>query len=201
MPKTNEVVTVTRTVIEGSNAHTDTISSIDLLANSYKADIHCHDAAQLLLVVRGLVTLDVGTSRWVVPPQSAIWIPAGVDHSMFSIGEVELHCVYLSFELAELPLSRCCTFAVSPLFRELIIEMSHLPGRVEINGPYDRLIRAMLDQLSMAPPGQLQLTVPTDPRLRKIADPGPDVSPFATKDFELGRVRRHSYQPGFMDLD
>ncbi|WP_051230651.1 AraC family ligand binding domain-containing protein [Haliea salexigens] len=143
----HEGLKASQTIIEGSGKHLDHISTLDLFANNFEKDTHSHEEAQLLLVIRGLVTFDVhNTSRWLVPPQNAIWIPAGIEHSMTGIGEVELHCVYLDPGQTDITLANCCTVGVSPLLRELIIKMSNLPGHIDVNGPHARLITTMLDQ-------------------------------------------------------
>jgi AraC-like DNA-binding protein len=54
--------------------------------------------------------------------------------------------------------------------RELVIEVSHLPGHYEVDGPGGRMIGTMLDRLATAPVEQLHLPMPSDRRLRQIVD-------------------------------
>lgn len=164
----NPVNDIKRTVIEGRKDELGCVASIDLVARSYEEGPHCHKEHQIMLVERGLVTFDVGADRWLVPPHCVLWIPARMEHSMRGIGEVELHCVYLDAEQIKAPFARCRTIGVSPLLRELIIEMSNLPGRIDADGPYARLIRTMTEQLAMAPEGPIRLPMPVHPRLREI---------------------------------
>ncbi len=89
---------------------------------------------------------------------------------MRGIGDLQLYCVYVAPTLAA-PLPRdCCTLTVSPLLREIVIEISHLPHHYDINGPNRRLIGTMLDRLAIAPVEQLHLPMPSDGRLRQIAE-------------------------------
>lgn len=159
---------IKRTVIEAGTDELGSVGSIDLVAKSYEEGTHCHRQHQIMLVERGLVTFDVGPDRWLVPPHCVLWVPARMEHSMRGIGEIDLHCVYLEAEQIEAPFAECRTIGVSPLLRELIIEMSKLPGRIDADGPYTRLIRTMIEQLSLAPEGPVRLPMPAHARLREI---------------------------------
>ena len=165
-----ETITTRNIVIEGRKRQVEAISAKRLVAVGYTEDLHSHDEAQLLLVVRGMAIFDVGTSRWLVSPQSAIWIPAGVEHCMSSTGEIELHCLYLKCSTLDLPFSGTRTLNVSPLMRELIIEMSNLPERINVEDHHARLTRTLIDQLARTPDGPRQVAMPTHPKLREFAD-------------------------------
>lgn len=71
--------------------------------------------------------------------------------------------------LPELP-NQCCTVAIDPLLRELVIGVARLPQLYDRDGPSGRLIQTMLDELATAPVEHLHLPLPTDTRLRKITD-------------------------------
>jgi AraC-like DNA-binding protein len=141
-----------------------------LEGGGFESEPHAHHKAELILAVRGLVTCDVAKGLWMVPPQCALWIPGGMKHSARAVGEVELYVLFVDRDLTgELP-ADCCTIAMTPLLRELVIEVSRLPPLYDCAGPHGRLIQTMLDQLANAPVERLHLPVPTDPRLRRIAD-------------------------------
>lgn len=131
---------------------------------------HAHGKAELILTVRGLVTCDVAKGRWMVPAQCALWIPGGMSHSVRTIGEVELYTLFLDPEVALGLPSECCTIAVSPLLRELIIAASRLPTLYDPKGPAGSLVDTMLNELGAAPVEYLHLPMPGNARLRKIAD-------------------------------
>src|SRR5262245_41346754 len=82
---------------------------------------HRHDWAQLVYASEGVMRVETDDGLWVVPSHRAVWIPAGVAHSIAMSGWVSMRTLYLVPELAgELP-SRCCVVSVSPLLRELIL--------------------------------------------------------------------------------
>ncbi|MGQ9111469.1 AraC family ligand binding domain-containing protein [Klebsiella pneumoniae] len=45
---------------------------------------HHHSCGQLIGAIRGLLTVDGGDCRWVVPATHAVWIPPGVPHGLCS---------------------------------------------------------------------------------------------------------------------
>ena len=54
---------------------------------------HCHYRAQLVYASAGVITVATATGTWVVPPQEAVWVPAGVEHEVRSAAS--LTCVPL----------------------------------------------------------------------------------------------------------
>ncbi|WP_404482607.1 AraC family transcriptional regulator [Novosphingobium sp. BL-52-GroH] len=143
---------------------------MDLVTEGFEQPPHTHRKAQLILAARGLITCEVAKGLWMVPPQCALWIPGGMEHSVRAVGEVELYVLFVDPKIApELP-TECCTVSISPLLRELVIGVANLPTLYDRDGPPGRLIHTMLDELQVAPVEHLHLPMPTDTRLRKIAD-------------------------------
>ena len=133
-------------------------------------EAHAHPKAELILTVRGLVTCEVAAGRWMVPTQCALWIPPEMSHNVRTVGEVELYCLFLDPEIVSGLPTECCTIAVSPLLRELVIAASRLPTLYDPKGPAGSLVSTMLNELGTAPVEYLHLPMSSNPRLRKIAD-------------------------------
>lgn len=143
---------------------------MELVTEGFEQTPHTHRHAHLILAVRGLITCDIAKGLWMVPPRCALWIPGGMEHSVRGVGTLELYALLVDPEhVPQLP-SECCTVSVTPLLRELVISASRLPRLYDEEGPPGRLIQSMLDELIAAPVERLHLPLPTDPRLRKIAD-------------------------------
>ena len=70
---------------------------------------------------------------------------------------------------AQLP-PACCAVSVTPLLRELLTRAAHLPYFYEEGGANSRLVAVLLDELAAAQVEDLHLPMPSDPRLRKVAD-------------------------------
>jgi AraC-like DNA-binding protein len=143
---------------------------LEFIGQSPEYEPHAHPKAELILMVRGLVTCDVAKGRWMVPAQCALWIPGGMSHSVQTVGEVELYCLFLDPKVVQALPSECCTIAVSPLLRELVIAASRLPTLYDPMGPAGSLVNTMLNELGTAPVEYLHLPMPNNARLQKIAD-------------------------------
>lgn len=143
--------------------------------------IHAHDWHQLVYATEGVMWVHTAQGDWVVPPNRAVWVPAGIHHAIEMSATVFVQTLYFADGMAgDLP-DRCCAINVSPLLRELIrhaITLGHLDRNV---AEHARMIAFLLDQLRVMPAMPLQLPLPTDDRAKHAAewlrahpdDPGP----------------------------
>ncbi|WP_084455606.1 AraC family transcriptional regulator [Novosphingobium rosa] len=141
-----------------------------VITHGWEKPPHAHRRAQLLLSVKGLITCEVASGLWLVPSQNALWIPPGKVHDMHCMGDVEIYLVFMDASLIGALPRQCCTLAISPLLRELIRAVSHLPPLYDETGPPAPLIQTMLNELAVAPVERLHLSMPDDNRLRRIID-------------------------------
>src|SRR6478672_5433342 len=82
---------------------------------------HAHDWHQLIYASEGVMWVHTAQGDWVVPPNRAVWVPAGVEHGIEMTGKALVQTIYLAAGISgELPRT-CCAVNVSPLLRELII--------------------------------------------------------------------------------
>lgn len=143
------------------------VASLETLEHS---SAHQHQKAQLLFAVRGVINCEVEGAVLIVPPQCAVWIPGGLPHTVFGSGEVE--CISLFIEPPEasnLP-NECCTITVSSFFCHLLMRANELPERYDVDGPDGRIVSVIFDELAAAPVEDLRLPIPSDPRLKKLAN-------------------------------
>jgi mannose-6-phosphate isomerase-like protein (cupin superfamily) len=152
--------------------------------NDYVIPPHAHDWHQLIYASEGVMWVQTAEGDWVVPPNRAVWVPAGVEHGIEMTGTVLVQTLYLSTRLAGNLPKRCCAVNVSPLLRELIRHTVTL-GMLDKNDRMRaRLIGVLLDQLGVLPTIPLQLPWPQDPRAQRAAawlrahldDPGFDAT-------------------------
>ncbi len=104
---------------------------------------HAHDWHQLAYVSRGLMAVSTESGSWIAPPNWAIWIPAGVRHSIRFVSDSSLRTAYVRPESrADFP-SACSVITVSPLMRELIL---HTAARVmlDVRDDYDAALALLL---------------------------------------------------------
>ena len=86
---------------------------------------HAHDWHQLIYASEGVMWVHTAQGDWVVPPNRAVWVPAGVEHGIEMTGKVLVQTIYLaagiSGRLAPAVLCRQCLSAlagIDPSHRE-----------------------------------------------------------------------------------
>lgn len=162
VPRT--VVTVGATGFVMASLRPEEIESL----GRHEIDFHRHRKGQLLLWLRGVLICEVEGGFWIVPPQSAIWVPGGVLHRMEAAGTIDCYVVFIEPGAAASLPSNCCTLSTTPLLRELIVRSASLPLLYEESGMASHLVTLLLDEIAVAPAGSIHLPMPSDARLRKI---------------------------------
>src|SRR6266404_3008605 len=67
---------------------------------SYVIAPHVHDWHQLIYAGEGMMWVHTGQGEWVVPPNRAVWVPAGVEHSIEMSSNVFVQTLYLAAEVS-----------------------------------------------------------------------------------------------------
>lgn len=129
---------------------------------------HDHPHIQLIHAVRGVMVVSTGIGQWIVPPSRGLWMPAGVEHSIRMVGNVEMRTAFIRPDAAPgLPV-QCAVLGVSPLLRELILAAVEVPLPYAAESRHGRLMRLLLDEVQQMPTLPLSLPHPEDARLQKI---------------------------------
>jgi hypothetical protein len=134
---------------------------------------------QLIYATSGVMSVHTGDGTWVIPPDRAVWVPAGVPHRLELAGRVAIRTLYLRAGLVALP-GGCRAVNVDPLLRELIRYAVPRCPLFVADPPQGRLIGVILDLLADLPTAPLRLPLPVDPRARAVAsairaDPSADL--------------------------
>jgi AraC-like DNA-binding protein len=146
------------------------IASIEAGPDRLEKDFHRHRKGQLMMLLRGVLTCEIEGSLWIVPPHGALWVPGDVMHKITAAGTIDVYVAFIdSGATSPLP-SACCAVTTTPLLRELVIRSATLPVLYPEGGPESHLVTLLLDELAAAPLGTLKLPMPTDRRLRRIAE-------------------------------
>jgi AraC-like DNA-binding protein len=139
---------------------------IDVSQNEREAPEHRHRKGQLVMASRGGVTSRVPSGIWMVPPQCGVWVPGGMPHSNVATANARLFFLFIEPNAADLP-NRCCTFSLSPLVRELIMEMATQSEVAAACG--ETMTTLLLSALSRMPIEDLHLPLTAEARLDRIA--------------------------------
>jgi AraC-like DNA-binding protein/quercetin dioxygenase-like cupin family protein len=158
-----------------SGDETELVSGVAAdFADGHRLPSHRHVRAQLVYAVEGVMTVETAEGFWVVPPLRALWVPAGVAHSIRMSGRVAMRTVYFDpGVLAETSTpDRCAVLGVSGLLRELLVRVvEHDEGRAPMEpARRARIVAVLLDELVESPVNPLEVPMPRDERLRRIAD-------------------------------
>ncbi len=169
------------------------VQVIDMPADHHVA-AHRHDWGQLAYASEGVLAVTTDTGTWTVPPERAVWVPPRIDHAVSTRSGAAFRSLYVEADqVRDLP-GECTVVAVPPLLKELIVAAARLPKDYDAQGPGGRLAAVILDQLRGLEPVPLNLPMPSDPRLARIAsaladDPG-DNRPLAAWAREIGASER-----------
>lgn len=153
------------------------------LADEYPARFvdprHAHARAQLLFAASGVMSVVTDDASFVIPPQRAIWVPAGAYHEVTCRSPVSVRTLYFDTRL-ELP-RECRVIEVSELLRALILEAMTLPREYDPNGRDGRIVELIVDSIRAPSQVRLGAPMPTDARLLRVcqalvADPTRDDS-------------------------
>ncbi len=133
---------------------------------------HSHALHQLEYAVEGVIQVETATERYLLPPQQAVWIPAGVQHSSTLTG-VSAVSVFFA-PAAGLPTGdRVRVLAVPPVLREMIRYAKRWPiGRSSVDPVSEAFFHTMgnlvVEWLDYARP--LCLPTASDPLICAVMD-------------------------------
>ena len=135
--------------------------------------LHSHEEGQLTFAASGMVQIHTEAGTWLVPPQLAAWVPAGMVHRLEVLTDAELWMVHwqpaaLRAWAVRAPqntqlstqLSRAFALRVTPLLRSLLNEsvaMDAASDKAEL------VARLMLHELRAMQDAPTFLPLPTSP--------------------------------------
>ena len=131
---------------------------------------HAHGWGQLVYAVSGAIHVVASNQVWLIPSARAVWISPGWPHSLRMRGETRLRTIYI-------PAERCADLSVepiglsvSPLLRELILELARTGPVDDIDFFRHILGEAFLVALARAERSPLTLAMPIDRRALRVAE-------------------------------
>ena len=131
---------------------------------------HQHPEGQLSAVADGLLILSVDGASLMLPPRRIGWIPPETAHSGASYGTRMGWVAYLHRRLCTRLPRRPTILKLTPLTEALFARICNVGTKETSKGaPASKLMDVLLDELQSAESEELQLPIPSDPRLAGLA--------------------------------
>lgn len=146
-----------------------------------KVDPHSHTWAQVAFSVAGVTRVTAGRSTFIVPPSRAVWIPARTVHTVEVVEDADMRTLYVLQPVGRCgpdvpqpeqgPWQTCRVLEVSPLLRELVLQLAQNEGDAPVDALRERCIATLvLDELRRARAVPLGVDLPHDKRLRAVCE-------------------------------
>src|ERR1700722_14120935 len=130
---------------------------------------HSHGMDQLALIAGSAAVIETDAVYLVHPLLKALWLPTGVEHSVYSPRPFTLHSLY--FPTDSLRASREPeVLGLDNLTRELILFLCAAPRPTQRDGRHENALALLAQLLPLAKAESLSLPRPRSPRARKLAD-------------------------------
>jgi len=131
---------------------------------------HQHARGQFAYAARGAISVHTPQGNWLVPPQRACWLPAGLVHGMRMHGAVTMHNVFVAPDaIASMGLPQHCqVLDATPLLRQLLAEAVTVDALYVQASRAGRLMALLLDEIAAMAPLPLSAPLPQDARLARL---------------------------------
>jgi AraC-like DNA-binding protein/quercetin dioxygenase-like cupin family protein len=133
---------------------------------------HFHDLHQLEYAFEGIAQVETATARYLLPPQQAAWIPAGVEHCT-TLTRVRTLSVFFAPQPGLAAGERVRILAVAPVIREMVLHARRWPiDRPASDPAADAFFTALAHVLAQSLDQELPLRLPTskDPLVAAAMD-------------------------------
>jgi AraC-like DNA-binding protein/mannose-6-phosphate isomerase-like protein (cupin superfamily) len=131
---------------------------------------HHHPRDQLVYAVTGVMRVRTETEAWVVPPDRAVYLPAGTQHGISMRGLVTMTTLYIARPAtSDLP-NAPTVLEVSPLLRDLVLALIDEPVMYDEEGRGGAMAFLIFSEISKARRLPLMIPMPRDQRLLRVCE-------------------------------
>jgi AraC-like DNA-binding protein len=136
--------------------------------------VHHHPEGQMYIPSQGVIVIEAGGTRQVLPPGRMGWIPPYMPHSASAHGNslkpgLAGHTIHLAPSLCAGMPDKPVVLRMSPLTQSLLARMCTWPNGMPADQAGRRLLAVFLDEIRGAETDLLHLIVPRHPRLQAMA--------------------------------
>lgn len=100
-------------------------------------------------------------------PGSIVWIPGGIAHRVKADAASKIYYAFIEPTAIHLP-EQACILGVTPLVRELIIDMSYQQAAYAADSPAYRKAMVLLEELASLPISNINIPSTQDARILKL---------------------------------
>ena len=129
---------------------------------------HSHNRAQLLYASSGVMSVVVDAASFVIPPQRAVWVPAGMAHEVSCRGHVSLRTLYFDRSVHDRGDGSCRVIEVSDFLKALILEVTHFGGEYGTETREARIVHLLVEEIEAMPIAPYRVPMPSDHRLLRV---------------------------------
>jgi AraC-like DNA-binding protein len=142
------------------------ISAVVREGDALDFEAHVHAYGQLVFAQQGPMLLETGSGIVRLGPDRAAWLPAGESHAVFLDRRFRYHSLYIDSDFCSC--GTCGVFILSPLLRELIIDVSLWPESNLTTEEKMRRAHVIVDEIVRAPRTGSSIRIPDDKKLAVI---------------------------------
>lgn len=137
-------------------------------ADGYSIPLHEHARDQLLYAISGVMRLRTQQDAWIVPPDGAAYIPAGLSHSVSMHGDVDMRTLYIDAGTVLKRPQGLNVVAVPGLLKELILALGEEPVAYGPDSRGSLIAQLIEEEIRLAQALSLHVPLPRDTRLQKL---------------------------------
>jgi len=137
-------------------------------ADGFSIPMHEHERDQLLYAISGVMRLRTQQDAWIVPPDGAAYIPAGLSHSVSMHGNVDMRTLYIDPLAVRKRTQGLSVVTVPGLLKELILALGAEPVAYDPDSRGSLIAQLIEREIHLAQALSLHVPLPRDTRLQKL---------------------------------
>lgn len=133
---------------------------------------HQHsNSGQLMYAISGTLLIETHAGRWLVPPNRAVWLAAGEEHSVIMRSRTQVRSILIKADVANSTLPNgTVVINVTPLLKELIQAATLLPTDYGADRHANLLVSLLLEELKRHHALNLLLPWPKEARYHNVCE-------------------------------
>jgi AraC-like DNA-binding protein len=129
---------------------------------------HSHRRAQLLGTLEGMAIVGAERNRWLMLPDHALWIPAGIRHSVEVIEALTTGSIYVEPQALAGQPAQSRVVRMTDLMKSLLLEAVNLPHEYDPGGRAGLIMALIIEEIPLLRRTPLSLPLPREARLAAL---------------------------------